>query len=164
MVTSEQQRKLVAIIDEVLHAGGTVGLAETLDNISNIKGYSIIKDSKYLRDHSDIKYKRQEHPTEQAYPEQCAMFKEILDKMYQLHLEKNHDYSPMNMLATGMDGAVVRIWDKVARIMNLCGFDIRTGLRLKRKEPKNESLEDSFFDNANYSVIALILKAGKWGK
>lgn len=106
----------------------------------------------------------QKHPTEQKYPEQCKKFKEITEDMYKLHLDKNFDYSPSNMLATGMDGAVVRLWDKISRIMNLCGFDILTGTRTEIKEPKNESLLDSFFDAANYSIIALILKAGKWGK
>jgi len=104
------------------------------------------------------------HPTEKASPEQCAEFRAIIERMYQLHLDKNQDYSPMNILATGMVGVVTRLWDKMARIMNLTGFDIRTGTLRAPKQPKNESLEDSFLDMANYAVIALIMSHGKWGK
>lgn len=105
-----------------------------------------------------------QHPTETNYPEQCIEFKEITDKMYTLHLEKNADYSPVNILATGMVGCVTRLWDKAARIMNLAGFDIRTGEFSAPKEPKNESLEDSLIDLANYCVITLILRRKKWGR
>lgn len=31
------------------------------------------------------------------------------------------------------------------------------------KEPKNESIEDSLLDAANYSVIGLLLRRGQWG-
>ena len=144
---------LYLALEEARKMGGSVYIENTLAAWCNDTGINLNlpKDGKL-------------HPTEQKYPEQCKMFKEITDNMYKLHLDKNFDYSPSNMLATGMDGAVVRLWDKIARIMNLCGFDILTGTRTEVKEPKNESLLDSFFDAANYSIIALILKAGKWGK
>lgn len=105
------------------------------------------------------------HPTEKNYPEQTKMFREILDEMYKTHLDKNQDYSPYNINATGMIGIVTRFWDKTARIMNLFGFDIATGtFNSSKGEPKNEPIEDSFIDSANYSVIALIFRAGKWGR
>lgn len=104
------------------------------------------------------------HITEVRFPEQCAEFKSILDGMYRVHLDKNADYSPMNILATGMVGLMTRIWDKVARLMNLTGFNIQEGTYGETKEPKNESVEDSLLDLANYAVIALILRRGKWGK
>jgi hypothetical protein len=104
------------------------------------------------------------HPTEESSPEQCAEFRKIIEQMYQTHLDKNADYSPMNILATGFVGVVTRIWDKVARLMNLTGFDIRKGTLNAFKEPKNESVEDTLLDLANYAVIALILKRERWGK
>jgi hypothetical protein len=100
----------------------------------------------------------------EKYPEQYAMFKEITETLYRVHAEKMQDYSPHNMLGTGEFGAIVRIWDKTARLMNLYGFDISTGTFSGKKSPKNESIEDNLTDLANYAIIALILMKGKWGK
>lgn len=105
------------------------------------------------------------HPTEEKYPEQAQMFREIIEKMYQTHLDKNIDYSPYNINATGMIGLVTRLWDKMARIMNLYGFDIATGSYDKeRQSKKDESIEDNLRDLSIYGIIAQIFRAGKWGK
>ena len=105
------------------------------------------------------------HPTEEKYPEQCAAFKAITSGMYRVHLDKNADYSPYNINATGEIGVITRIWDKVARLMSLSGFDIGTG-EYKKPEtaPLNESIEDTLLDLANYAIIAKIHREGKWGK
>jgi len=106
------------------------------------------------------------HPTEINCPEQCKSFMEIIMKMYDVHLEKNSDYSPANILATGELGLVTRLWDKIARLLNLYGFrfKIEKGTYDKPKNPKNESIEDTLMDNAVYSIIGLILRTNKWGK
>jgi hypothetical protein len=90
------------------------------------------------------------HTTEVRCPEQCRGFMEILMRMYRLHLSKNADYSPANILATGDVGVVVRLWDKVARLMNLTGFVIKVekGAFVALKEPKHESIEDTLIDTA----------------
>ena len=49
----------------------------------------------------------------------------------------------------------IRMNDKINRMINL--------LR-NNKEPNNESIEDTLIDLANYSVMALIVKRGKWSK
>lgn len=64
------------------------------------------------------------HPTEVRCPKQVIRFAEILGQMYRVHLDKNADYSPANILGTGDLGVMVRLWDKVARMMNLVGFQI----------------------------------------
>lgn len=106
------------------------------------------------------------HDTETRYPEQTRAFRELIEKMYALHLEKNSDYSPLNILGTGEIGSVVRLWDKTCRIMNLLGFRIEGRLveYTSPKKPKNESVEDTLLDLANYAIIALILRQEKWGK
>lgn len=107
------------------------------------------------------------HPTETSAPQQCKAFREILGQMYRVHMNKNADYSPANILATGEIGLVTRLWDKTARLMNLVGiyFDhlVHTGVRPPRK-PKNEAIEDSFIDLAVYAIIGLIYRRGAWGK
>lgn len=62
-----------------------------------------------------------DHPVEQKYPRQTAAWKKIDEDSYKVHLEKNSDYSPSNVLYSGMPGIMVRLWDKVARIFNLFG-------------------------------------------
>lgn len=106
------------------------------------------------------------HPTERKYPEQTEFFKQITDEMYQLHLQKNQDYSPSNINGVGMIGLATRIWDKTVRLMNLLGFNIEAKLISfdGAREPKNESIDDTFKDLANYGVIGMIMRANKWGK
>jgi len=107
-----------------------------------------------------------QHPTEIKCPEQTRAFSDILQKMYQTHLDKNFDYSPANILATGEIGLVTRLWDKVARLMNLTGFRFSVtcdGFDAP-KQPKHESIDDTLMDAAVYSIIGLLLRQGKWGK
>jgi hypothetical protein len=104
--------------------------------------------------------------TEQHRPEQCAGFIDIVMGMYRVHLAKNADYSPANILGAGSIGIVTRIWDKVSRLMNLCGF--RLEIASSRYEtplsPKNESIDDNIQDLAVYGVIWQLFRKGVWGK
>lgn len=99
-----------------------------------------------------------------SYPKQFQAFREIHAILYQQHREKNLDYSPHNVGATGNIGLVTRIWDKVARLMKLSGFDISTGAYSEAKKANNEPVEDTFGDLSNYSIISLIYRGGLWGK
>lgn len=106
------------------------------------------------------------HPTEQKYPEQTKRFREILDEMYQVHLKKNADYSPYNILVTGMRGCVTRLWDKSARFFNLMGLDIKTYVWTEEKMNmvEDEDVNQTIIDWANYCIITRIFREGKWGK
>lgn len=70
--------------------------------------------------------------------------------------KKQKDYGPRNISDFGVFGCVLRINDKVNRLKTLLGT--------KRRKPRNESVEDSFRDNANYSIIALMVERGIWPK
>ena len=100
------------------------------------------------------------------FPEQCAEFKKIIEDMYKIHVEKNKDYSPYNITATGEIGIVVRLLDKINRLANLTGFNIKSEFLSfnNKKEPKNESIEDTLMDIAVYAIIFLIYKRNKWAK
>jgi hypothetical protein len=104
--------------------------------------------------------------TEERRPEQCAGFIDIVMGMYRVHLAKNADYSPANILGCGSIGIVTRIWDKVSRLMNLCGF--RLEIASSRYEaplsPKNESIDDNIQDLGVYSIIWQLFRKGVWGK
>jgi hypothetical protein len=104
--------------------------------------------------------------TEQQRPQQCEGFIDIVMGMYRVHLAKNADYSPANILGCGSIGIVTRIWDKVSRLMNLCGF--RLEIASSRYEaplsPKNESIDDNIQDLGVYSIIWQLFRKGVWGK
>lgn len=105
-------------------------------------------------------------PVEVKYSIQVKAFMETIMRMYRLHLNKNLDYSPMNILGTGEIGLVTRLWDKCARLMNLTGFKIHAELTefSQPRTPKHESIEDTLLDLSVYGIIGYLLRQGKWGK
>lgn len=104
--------------------------------------------------------------TEKTSPVQCGAFIDTIMQMYRTHLAKNADYSPANILGTGQIGVIVRLWDKMARLMNLNGFRLHVEPAEYEKplSPKNESIEDAFMDMSVYAIIAMLLRKGAWGK
>jgi len=106
------------------------------------------------------------HPTNLHCPVQSRAFLSETMKMYRTHLDKNADYSPANILGTGEVGLVTRLWDKMARLMNLMGFDLELAspaIYRSPKEPKNESIEDNLRDLSVYAIIGQLLRRGLWG-
>ncbi len=105
------------------------------------------------------------HPTELKCPNQAAGFREIIEGMYQTHLDKNADYSPANVLGVGEIGIIVRLWDKMIRLMNLVGFDVMVEFisYSEPKDPKNESIEDTYLDMGVCAIIGVVQRR-KMGK
>ena len=104
---------------------------------------------------------------EKKYPTMTNEFKRIQGEQYKLFCRKQYDYGPMN-IAMGTDlskmediklaitALVVRINDKVQRLLNL--------IVKNNREAQNEPTIDAFKDLACYGIIAQIVKNGKWGK
>ena len=67
-------------------------------------------------------------------------------EMATLLASKQHDYGHGNITAFGMKGVLVRLSDKVERLINL-----------KAKKARNESAVDTLRDIVGYCVIALML-------
>jgi hypothetical protein len=93
-------------------------------------------------------------------PTNLNSFRDVSSRYYtmlqEILVSKQTDYGPSNIAnAPGgpLNGLRVRIFDKVSRINNL----VDTGA-----EPENESLRDSFYDLANYAIIALMVLDDKW--
>lgn len=103
--------------------------------------------------------KLKEYNFEYIEPQQFELdLWEISDELTNLLIRKHADYGPKNISQSPggpLNGLRVRMWDKIARINHL----LDTG-----NNAKNESLEDSFADLANYSIIALMVLKGKWPK
>jgi len=81
---------------------------------------------------------------------------ETFDELKELLIKKHLDYGPKNISDSPggpLNGLRVRMHDKLARINNL----VDNGAT-----PQYESLEDSFKDMANYSIIALLVLRPKW--
>lgn len=67
-------------------------------------------------------------------------------------VERQHKYGPHNISAMGFDGVIVRMNDKFARLRN--------GLAAHG----DETVADTLYDLANYSLIALMVYEGAWPK
>lgn len=107
------------------------------------------------------------HLTEQRCPEQVDAYVRFIMRGYRTHLDKNADYSPANILGVGETGLVVRLWDKIARLLSLYGFDIQISQPATLNPPreaKNESVDDTLLDTHVYSLIGILLREGVWGK
>jgi len=87
-------------------------------------------------------------------------FYKLLDKMKEIHSNKNHDYSGEDesfrnfkmsetMGIPAWKGCLVRMGDKYSR---LCSF-----ARKEEYKVKEENIEDTLMDLAIYSVICIIL-------
>lgn len=70
---------------------------------------------------------------------------------------KQQDYGSSNISLNGELGVMVRSQDKVSRIRNLLTKEMKG-----EGEANNESITDSWADLANYGVIGLLLRSGKW--
>src|SRR2546430_620193 len=138
---------------------------DEFNELRDLLARTVTQDTPYLNTIHNKLFHPNEHPTEQNYPLQTARFREILDEMYQVHLDKNRDYSPINILGVGIVGIVTRIWDKTSRICSLLGWNLQTGeFSSERKSVNDESIEDNLKDLGIYSIIARIYREGKWGK
>ena len=101
------------------------------------------------------------------YPETLEEFEMIQKEMLYLFCEKQLDYGPTNIgmgkskIKTNEDirlslmGLGTRLNDKISRFLNLTMND---------KKPKNEPIDDTLIDIANYAVMGLIVRSKKWGK
>jgi len=82
---------------------------------------------------------------------------DIVDELGNLLISKQRDYGPGNInnaFGGPMNGLLVRMGDKFERLKNLFAFG--------DGKPQHEPIEDSFKDLANYAIIAMMVKRGKW--
>lgn len=89
-----------------------------------------------------------------SYPEQFDEFERITAEMLALHKQKAAAYGANAIGATGFYGIVVRMSDKVQRLITLSGKTV----------PLSETVEDTLLDLASYAVIGIIWLRNKWGK
>lgn len=88
--------------------------------------------------------------------DKATKHKKICEQLNKIYVSKNHDYGDSfgeTYKKLGIISAVTRITDKVNRLQSLC---------TKEQKVKDESIEDTLMDLANYAVMTLIeLKEGE---
>lgn len=82
-------------------------------------------------------------------------FERICEEMLSVFIKKHKDYGKGNILDTGDLGIAFRVNDKLNRLKNLL---------TSKKQPINESMEESWRDIAVYSVIAVMYLRGWFQK
>jgi hypothetical protein len=70
------------------------------------------------------------------------------------NISLGRDISFANNKKFSQQGLWFRMNDKISRLQNLIW---------KEGIPNNESIEDSWIDLANYSIISLLVNRNKWG-
>lgn len=83
-----------------------------------------------------------------------ACMQEAVDIAH-LVTKKQKDYGPANITTFGLEGVMIRLSDKINRLINLIQSN---------KNPENESLQDTFTDIAGYAIIGLMLQHDSFTK
>jgi hypothetical protein len=88
--------------------------------------------------------------------ERNVKFKALQGKMFEIQEAKGRDYGEdsdglRNLRRRGVNGVVARIGDKLSRIESL----IQPG---KEVSVKDESIDDTLLDMANYCLLLIILR------
>lgn len=90
--------------------------------------------------------------TESEYQQRELIHKQLLDEMHDLYIRKNRDYGSSvtdTYEKFGLTSFLVRLSDKLNRVTNLT-------LNNKDNLVKDEKVQDTLMDLANYSILALI--------
>jgi len=77
----------------------------------------------------------------------------ILKEIEVLLKRKNEMYGDGNVIKIGEQGVVVRLEEKLERLKNLITI---------KKDPPEETIEDTWKDIVGYGVIGIMLRRGKW--
>jgi hypothetical protein len=105
---------------------------------------------------------------EKEYPELSKEFQLIQKEQYELFTRKMMSYG-LNNVALGGDivnnsddkkfsltGLTIRLTDKINRLRNL--------MVSGKQYVKDESMEDTFIDIANYGIIGMLVGRNRWKK
>jgi len=79
---------------------------------------------------------------------------DVLSDISDTLIKKQLDYGPNAIKRFGMEGIVIRMSDKMERLINL--------IELKKDPTVDESIEDTLFDLAGYAIIGLMYLEGNF--
>lgn len=79
----------------------------------------------------------------------------VVGEVYSLFCRKNSDYGPNNIAGLGIEGVVVRLFDKFMRLKTLT-------FNTPESVVEDETIEDTVLDIIDYGVIYILVKRGLW--
>jgi len=79
----------------------------------------------------------------------------LMKEVFEIWKVKQLSYGPHNISTFGLKGVVVRLWDKLQRIVRLTWMDIGNPLQ-------DETIRDTLLDVADYGLIGVLVLDGKW--
>lgn len=88
-----------------------------------------------------------------GFPELENELQKIMNEDFLTFCVKQRDYGPGNISKFGEHGVLVRVSDKVERLINLTKHG---------RTPSNEAIEDTWKDIRIYAAIAEMIRRGKW--
>ena len=90
--------------------------------------------------------------TEKEYQQRECMHRKIIEELHELYIKKNRDYGSSvtdTYEKFGLTSFLVRLSDKLNRLTNLT-------INNQDNLVKDEKIQDTLMDLANYSILALI--------
>jgi len=79
----------------------------------------------------------------------------LMKEVFEIWKVKQLSYGPHNISTFGLKGVVVRLWDKLQRIVRLTWMGIGNPLQ-------DETIRDTLLDVADYGLIGVLVLDGKW--
>ena len=79
----------------------------------------------------------------------------LMQEVFNLWKAKQLSYGPHNISTFGLKGVVVRLWDKLQRIVRLTWMNVGNPLQ-------DETIRDTLLDVADYGLIGVLVLDGKW--
>lgn len=132
------------------------------------KYHEIMSDREIMNAKRGVSVKLGVQVFEKEYPELSKEFKKIQKEQYELFARKMMDYGLNNVTLGGdivnnnddkkfsLTGLTIRLTDKINRLRNL----VVSG----KQYVKDEGMEDTFIDIANYGVIGMLVGRNRWKK
>jgi len=82
-------------------------------------------------------------------------FADLQRRLYLLAVKKNNDYGDNNITKFGLKGVVVRLSDKIERLIQLVWNE-------RDVKVSDEKIEDTLMDIANYGMIGYLVLNNDW--
>jgi len=79
----------------------------------------------------------------------------LLKELFECFKKKQKSYGPANISTFGEKGVVIRINDKLQRLISLVWYE-------KADPIDDETISDTYLDLADYGLIAELVRRGVW--
>jgi len=140
--------------------------SETNNTTISIPKNTKMSDREIMNAKQDVSSQLSIQVFEKEYPELSKEFKNIQKEQYELFAKKMLDYGLNNITLGGdivnnsddkkfsLTGLTIRLTDKINRLRNL----VVSG----KNYVKDEGMEDTFIDIANYGIIGMLVGRNRW--